>query len=206
MASKKEQRRDLIKESARQLFIEKNIEQTTFSEIASAAGVGEATVYRHFENKGVLALAIGMDYVSETTGELIALLEDQNGSHLEKLEVILNHYITLFIERPDYMIYLEHFDNFIIHCDEKPDGLEAYEGLFDEVNRVVCDLSAGEAVDDSIRKDVNADLYVYTFNIAFMSLCQKLLLRGRVLERDIRHDHIGELQAMKKVMIDSLRA
>ncbi len=110
--TKKEERRLLIKESARQLFIEKNIEMATFNQIATKAGVGEATVYRHYSNKGELALEIAVDYASEYAETLTSRIKKCQSSHLDKFELVLDYFIELFKMKPDYFIYLEHFDNF----------------------------------------------------------------------------------------------
>lgn len=51
-----QKRRKTIILAAFQLFCEKGIENVTMAEIAKAAGVGEATIYRYFENKTFLVL------------------------------------------------------------------------------------------------------------------------------------------------------
>jgi len=203
--SKKEERRRYIKASARERFIESGIELTTFAQIAKGAKVGEATVYRHYSNKGELALEIAMDYGEGFVNAVTRRLEDHDGSHLQKLELILAYYIELFQEQPDYFIYLEHFDNYMMHNDLQPKGLETYEALFLGINKMICDIQGGEVPDSSVRNDMNVDLAAHTFNISFLSLCQKLLLRGQVLHEDIRHNPIEALVLLKETMINSIK-
>lgn len=204
--TKKEERRRLIKESARVLFIDKNIELTTFSQIASKAGVGEATVYRHYSNKGQLALEIAIDYASAYADTLMKSIEACQGSHLDKVELVLNYFIYLFTEQPDYYIYLESFDNFIMHNDQKLEGIEVYEDYFLNISKSICDVDQGEAPDASIRKDIDIDLATHTFGVTFISLCQKLLLRGHVFSQDERYKAIEGLELMKGFMLESLKA
>lgn len=201
--TKKEERRDLIKESARALFIESTIDQVTFQEIAKKAGVGEATVYRHFPNKGQLAMAIGLDYVSDFSKDLVARLKASKKSHLDQFEEVLDYYIDLYQTKPDYFIYLEHFDNFLAHHPEPLEGFDLYEAKFQQVTKAICDLEAGEKVDDSVRAGLDLDLMTYTFNITFVGLCQKLLLRGKITDEDVKHDPIKELTLLKDVLIRS---
>lgn len=203
--SKKEARRLSIKTSARELFIDKGVDVTTFSQIAKKAKVGEATVYRHYSNKSELAFEIAMDYGKSFSNTVITRLGEHQGSHLEKFELILNYYIEIYQHQPDYFIYLEHFDNFIMHSEQQPVGFDAYEQLFLEINKMICDIQSGELPDSSIRKDMNIDLATHTFNISFLSLCQKLLLRGQVLHEDIRHNPMEALILLKETMINSIR-
>lgn len=203
--TKKEMRKQQIVESARTLFIKNGIEQTPFTDIASEAGVGEATVYRHFENKTTLAMTIAMNYVDDFATEMIIKLKQHTGTHLDKFEQVLNTYIDMFSNKPDYFIFLEHFDNYVVKQALRPELLTAYEDRFDEISRSICDFDKGEVLDDSIHTDFNKKMTVYTFNITFISLCQKLLLRGRITHGDVEFNKLEELTLMKNVMINSLK-
>jgi AcrR family transcriptional regulator len=57
-ASLMTRKREAIVEAAREAFLESGYAQTSMDRIASAAGVGIKTVYRHFENKDDLFSAV----------------------------------------------------------------------------------------------------------------------------------------------------
>ena len=204
--TKKEERRLLIKASARVLFIDKTIELTTFNQIAAKAGVGEATVYRHYSNKGELALEIAIDYAADYSDTLTMRIDASKGSHLDKFELVLDYFIELFNIKPDYFIYLEHFDNYVMHNDHKIVGVEVYEHYFLNISQSICDVDAGEVPDASVRKDVNIDMATHTFAVSYISLCQKLLLRGHIFGHDDRYHAEESLNWMKSVMLNSLKA
>lgn len=204
--TKKEQRRQQIKEAARQLFVEKNIEMTTFSEIAELAQVGEATVYRHYANKGLLAMEIAIDYAKVYSDEIKRRLGNHKGSHLEQFGEVLSYFIEIYQEWPEYFIYLSHFDDFISHSSYELEGLGTYEEMFTSISRAICDIDGGEVPDASIRRDVDVDLLTHTFSISFISLSQKMLLRGHVFRQDERYDPLEALELTKKMMLENIKA
>ena len=53
-----EQRTQQILHSALELFYEKGIDDTSIEEVAKAANVGTATIYRYFETKAELLLPL----------------------------------------------------------------------------------------------------------------------------------------------------
>ncbi len=50
--------RALLLETAKRLFTEQGVADVTMSAVADAAGVGKGTLYRHFENKLALSMAM----------------------------------------------------------------------------------------------------------------------------------------------------
>jgi len=67
----RESRRPGIEEAALRLFVEKGICAATTKEIAALAGVSEGAIYRHFESKEELALAL----FQENMQRLLAYLD-----------------------------------------------------------------------------------------------------------------------------------
>ncbi len=199
--SKYDERRIHIRSCAKSLFIEKGIEQTTFIDIARRAGVGEATVYRHFLNKSNIAMDIAIEYANTYAEYFEHLDPSDTMTNYQRFEALLDHYIDLFENGPDYFIYLEHFDNYTSR-NGKIEGFEAYEAAFAKVFQWVSNKTNRNSEENEI--DIDLVKLGYTFNISFLSLCQKLLLRGHVLAKDDRYIGIENLYSMKEVMMDSL--
>ena len=70
-----EQRRAAILKAVRKVFVEKGFHATTTRELADAAGVSEALIFKHFPNKEALYLAIQMSCFKEEGSKVIERLE-----------------------------------------------------------------------------------------------------------------------------------
>ena len=69
-----EQRTQQILHSALELFYEKGIDDTSIEEVAKAANVGTATIYRYFETKAELAISVGIVYWQEIADKYIGMM------------------------------------------------------------------------------------------------------------------------------------
>lgn len=77
--------RALLLETAKRLFAEQGVADVTMSAVADAAGVGKGTLYRHFENKLALSMAmLDQDQRDLQDRTLERMRETQN--HLDTLQ------------------------------------------------------------------------------------------------------------------------
>ncbi|MCX5656605.1 MAG: helix-turn-helix domain containing protein [Planctomycetota bacterium] len=70
-----EQRREVIIRAARRVFVEKGFDGTTTRELAEAAGVSEALLFKHFPSKEALYGAIQISCFKEEGARMIERLE-----------------------------------------------------------------------------------------------------------------------------------
>jgi AcrR family transcriptional regulator len=68
-------RRTAIIGAARNIFVEKGFDRTTTHELAQAAGVSEALLFKHFPNKEALYSAIQLSGLNDETARLVERLE-----------------------------------------------------------------------------------------------------------------------------------
>ena len=75
------QRRTTIIDTARRLFVEKGFDKTTTRQLADAAGVSEALVFKHFPTKEALYHAIQMSCFQEQGAKTLERLHAVEPSH-----------------------------------------------------------------------------------------------------------------------------
>lgn len=91
--TKRERSRAAILQASAQLFREQGWRPATMTEIANLAGVGVATVYKHFPNKNLLAGLVFLPIVQD-------LLDSERWSDASVLPAdALSEYVTLLIAR-----------------------------------------------------------------------------------------------------------
>ena len=94
-APSKRERRDAVENRARllaaakELFAAQGVETTPMQAIAQAAGVGQGTLYRHFDDKAALCHALIKEDLTAFRVRVGALLDDIATPPLERLDVLM---------------------------------------------------------------------------------------------------------------------
>jgi AcrR family transcriptional regulator len=89
-----------IRDTARELFIEKGYDETTTREIAIRAAVGIGTVFTYAENKRDLLFLVANDDLAEVTAKAEAGVRE-DASLLENLLGIFRHHYRFFAKQPE---------------------------------------------------------------------------------------------------------
>ena len=111
------------------LFAEKGIEAVTMQEVAGACGVGIATLYRYYNTKLELVLAIGTvkwrDYA-----EHVQSRRDESGANemtaADELDLYLDCYIDLYRDHKDLLLFNQNFNNYVQHEGATAEQLTPY--------------------------------------------------------------------------------
>jgi AcrR family transcriptional regulator len=101
---KKEHVRTTIQQVALRLFQERGYEQTTVEQIADAAGVSPATVYRYFMSKEDLVVTDDYDPVF-----IAAILERPSGEPLiDSVRAVMTGVVVKYLERDRELLIARH--------------------------------------------------------------------------------------------------
>ncbi|WP_182299150.1 TetR/AcrR family transcriptional regulator [Cohnella cholangitidis] len=92
--------RQLILQTAHDLFNEHGVQPVSMHQIAKTAGVGQATLYRRYAHKGDLCLDILDDYSNQLVEMIRAYLEEnKQAPAAERLGGIIDHWVDAIEEK-----------------------------------------------------------------------------------------------------------
>lgn len=93
--------RQLLLDTARQLFAEQGVANVHMADIAQAAGVGKGTLYRRFAHKGELCLNLLNDELQQFQNTTLAELRQKTAagrSYLEQLDYFLDGLVGFVVD------------------------------------------------------------------------------------------------------------
>ena len=95
------EKRERILEGALRAFAQKGFYNTKVSEIASAAGVADGTIYLYFKNKDDLLISLFEDRMEWVIERLETELRAVKGSPVDQLRAFVNLHFMLAVENRD---------------------------------------------------------------------------------------------------------
>ena len=154
------QRREAILKAVRQVFVEKGFYGTTTRELAKAAGVSEALLFKHFPSKEALYLAIQMSCFEEDQSNLVEEIDALEPSTAALVSLVHNLVLHMLAERP-YGENERAFVRLLLRSlmDEGEFARTAIRGGPSHwVKKVVECFGAAVASGDAVRNEVHADV------------------------------------------------
>jgi AcrR family transcriptional regulator len=106
--------RGRILKAAKEIFFRDGFADTNLDEVASRAEVGKGTLYRHFESKAELYVAV-LAVGGALFDDAMCAAAEQGASSLERLRAIGRFYRRYWTEHPEYFFIFSvmHFQDFI---------------------------------------------------------------------------------------------
>lgn len=132
-------RRNRVLETAFELFTANTIESVNMTDIADAAEMGVASLYRYFGTKAHLVVELMGRKWQQYFVELEKRYEAQNGpamSAREELDFFLNSYINLFEHHRPLLCFNADFDQYIRQENISKEELEPYDQCMAQLREV----------------------------------------------------------------------
>ncbi len=103
VSKEKSSKYDMILEAAVKVFAENGFRQSTISQIARAAGVGDGTIYLYFKNKDDILVQF-FEYKARHVFERFRQEVDRADDSVEKLRNLVRVHLTEFQRDPDMAV------------------------------------------------------------------------------------------------------
>ena len=104
-----------IMESALELIAEKGIQGLTIKNLSKKIGVSEPAIYRHYENKSAILIAI-LNNFKEMSSMMAGMIPSMDGTAFDKICFMFSKVVDLFIESPSYVSVI--FSEEVFKSDE----------------------------------------------------------------------------------------
>lgn len=195
-----------ILEAAEQVFTNKGIEKATMQDVANAANVGVATVFRFFPRKDKLIVAVAtrkLETVLETYQAIVAMPI----TSIQKLELLFDNSIALLdIQDSSNVKLLENFELYVAHYTEPIEDIDDFNAVYRKISKAFSTVIEQGVTDGSIRSDIPIHETLTTIINAFSTFSRKLSLQKNILV--VEPDLIPEkqLSLLKNILVGYLRS
>lgn len=171
---------------AAEVFLARGIADVRMTDVAEAAGVGVATLYRRFSTKTDLAV-LAATLLWRRFNERICALVESDGflqlGGLERLEALLSSYRDAYLGHAEFMRFLDELDHLVLAERLDPGRLAVYGAEVDSFYLVFDDAYLLGRMDGSITREVDFPVFYRSLAHALTSTAQKLA-HGEVIPSD----------------------
>jgi AcrR family transcriptional regulator len=200
----RDRQRESIVEAAERLFLQYGIEVVSMADIATAAEVTRATLYKYFPNKEEVAWGV-FEHYCELSVESERPPPNPALNGYQRVEYIVRSWQQNFMRYPDMMLYFAQFD-----------VLYAKQGAADRMNAFKWSLHHGEEPivtairngirDGSLRADLNPELTGVMLHSVFMGLGRRLVVAQPTFQAEFGQTLTQVYEATIQVVLQGLRA
>lgn len=173
--------RKTIVQTAKILFLEKGISETTMMDIAETCKMGRKTIYNYFENKEVLAKYIYVEVLKHLNAKGHDINVDKNKTNYEKMTYLIFDTLDHLLENREDVKYLVHYDYYFTKESNTQGLIEIM--TTGRYAQVVQDLITNN--DDSIDfKGLSPEIFIALIAQSLMGVVSRIIFRGDIIERE----------------------
>ena len=172
----KQDRRQSIIDIAKELFLEQGVQTIQMQDVATAANIGIATLFRYFPKKEYLIIA-ATNAITEEMAKDVGQIVEQNCTAYEKIEQILDYYMNL-TKDPQHRLakYFESFDLYEKIAEESPEQYIEYLSARNKLADILLTLAEQGKQDESLKSDIDLEMFIMTMVQNFSIFTFKLSL------------------------------
>lgn len=198
-------RRRVVLEAAFGLFAERTIEEVNMTDIAAAADMGVASLYRYFGTKLQLVIELAALKWQQYGAELAGRHDEwaaQAPTAAAELDLFLESYLTLYQEHPQLLRFNANFDLYIRHENATPGQTAPYSESVRFFARDLESIYERGLRDGTLRADISRqELYALVTYTLLLS-ARKFACGAQLLDAPLQGEQVMHLQ--KQMLLDYL--
>jgi AcrR family transcriptional regulator len=133
-------RGEQILETAARLFDKRHYHEVRMEDLAAQAGVAKGTLYRYFQDKEDLYIALLLSATLRFCKEMDVALEGVKCPE-EKIRIFLRRSVAFFDEYPYFLDLMQRVESSVEAKRMRP-LLDARQSFFDTINAIIAELAA----------------------------------------------------------------
>ncbi|WP_455057424.1 TetR/AcrR family transcriptional regulator [Jutongia sp.] len=202
--SSKEMRRRMIIDTAFRIFVEQKIEPVSMGEIASAAGIGRATLFRYYANKLELVIAVCAAKWKEYLDELDAkrpLSSIGDIPAIDRFTFTLDSYIDMYRHHKDLLQYNDNFNHYVTHEGVREEQLREFHASLYSVDTRLEWMYEKAREDHTFRTDIPREEFMRVTVHTMMTACA-YYAGGFIWGAEDNKDYTPELLRIKEMILN----
>ena len=196
-----------ILDTAFRIFVEKKIEAVSMSEIAEAAGVGRATLFRCYANKTELVIAVCAAKWKEYLDELDARRPISSVGDIPAIGrfiFTLDSYIEMYQKHKDLLQYNDNFNYYVTHENCKSEQFTDFHASLYSVNTRLHLMYEKAKEDHTFRTDIPEDEFMRVTVHTMMAACAHYA-GGFIWGAQDNKDYTPELLLLKEMILNYVK-
>ncbi len=198
---------DIIR-TASALFLKQGIDSVRMTDIADAAGLGVASLYRYFGTRTKVVIEAGTRLWQDIQKQfdrafILASYKEKKGIDQVALEV--DFLLDFYRKNPDFVHFLDAFDRLMLQEKVPAEELSDYEKSIVSIEDLFLTACKKGIDDGSIRPDLDYRTLYFTVTHSINALAEKIA-RGPILSADSPSSSDEELRMLRKLILHYLES
>ena len=202
----RQNRRDDILETARELFYSRGYEKTRMADIAEHLELSKGTVYLSFKSKEELAYEVLLAALDLMGALLLQAEEPRSGERvLDRLRNIARGYVTFFQDHYREFHLLQVLEGALFDRLNDPGRAPEFYTRLSGIRNLVTDAIRQGLADGSLRRDLQPELSAVTYMITVDGFMRQLVARSSFIRHTTGHSREALIEEIFRVLTHSLQ-
>ncbi len=192
-----------VRRAAKEVFLEKTIDNAEMNEIAARAEISRSTLYRFAKDKVNLAYMIALDVVTDLSGQIMGYPYEGNG--FEKLSQSAARMIDVYTSDISALRFLSDFDRQFSSAVPLGEISDNYEKEMRRLGMRSMQFIYEGMADGSIRQMDNPSLFMACLNETIFGILMRHFVRDHYYIESHREINMRIVRESSRILLESIR-